>query len=82
MPGGAGLKSKLVNALKVSTQTDVDYVVWAKLQQPSRCPSKAGSTSLDNALSGDEASTVAKHAFISSWNPVARQYGYPANPAF
>jgi serine/threonine-protein kinase len=80
--GGAGLKSKLVKALKVSLQTDVDYVVWAKLQQSSRCPSKAGSSSLDNALSGDAASSEAKHAFISSWNPVARQYGYPANPAF
>ena len=80
--GGAGLKSELVKALRVSLQTDVDYVVWAKLQQSSSCPSKAGSSSLDNALSGDAASTVAKHAFISSWNPVARRYGYPANPAF
>jgi hypothetical protein len=76
------LKSKLVKALKVSLRTDVDYVLWAKLQQPSSCPSKAGSSYLDNALSGDTASSEAKNAFISSWNPVARQYGYPANPAF
>lgn len=80
--GGARLKSKLVRALNVSLRTDEDYVLWAKLQQPSSCPSKVGSSYLDNALSGDAASSAAKNAFISSWNPVARQYGYPANPAF
>jgi serine/threonine-protein kinase len=80
--GGTGLKSKLVTALKVSLRTDEDYVAWANQQQPASCPNKAGSSFLDNALSGDTASSEAKRAFISSWNPVARQYGYPANPAF
>jgi hypothetical protein len=80
--GGSGLKSKLVTALKVSLRTDEDYVAWANQQQPASCPNKAGSSFLDNALSGDAASSEAKRAFISSWNPVARQYGYPANPAF
>jgi serine/threonine protein kinase len=80
--GGAGLKSKLVNALTASLHTDLDYVRWAKLRRSSGCSSNAGSSYLHNALSGDGAATEAKQAFISSWNPVARQYGYPANPSF
>ena len=78
---GRVLKSRLVNALKVSLQTDLDYALWAKLQQAG-CPNKNGKSYYNEALSGDIASEAAKEAFISTWNPVAAQYGYSSNPVF
>ena len=78
---GRVLKSRLVNALKVSLQTDLDYALWAKLQQAG-CPNKNGKSYYNEALSGDIASEAAKEAFISTWNPVAARYGYSSNPVF
>jgi serine/threonine-protein kinase len=80
--GGSGLKSKLVDALKASLKADLDYVRWAEARKSSGCSSNVGSAYLSDALNDDSTATAMKNAFISSWNPVARQYGYPANPTF
>jgi hypothetical protein len=79
--GGRALKSMLIRALKVSLRTDLDYALWAKLRQ-TNCPNKTGQTYYNEAVQGDIAATAAKQAFISTWNSVAAQYGYPTNPAF
>lgn len=79
--GGGMLKSELVKALKVSLRTGLDYILWAKLQQ-SGCPNKTGRPYLDEAEQGDQEATLAKKAFNSSWNPIARKYGYQTDPTF
>ncbi|HET7014672.1 MAG TPA: hypothetical protein VFI65_12225 [Streptosporangiaceae bacterium] len=79
--GGATLKSELIKALKVSLRTDLDYILWAKLQQ-SGCPNKTGQSYLQQAEHGDQEATAAKQAFNASWNPVAQKYGYQTDPTF
>ncbi|HWF78960.1 MAG TPA: hypothetical protein VN695_00175, partial [Streptosporangiaceae bacterium] len=72
---GSTLKSELMTALQISLNIDNDYLAWAKQQQSSNCTVGTNSTYFQEASNEDNQATSDKETFLSTWDPIANQYG-------
>jgi hypothetical protein len=80
LPNGARLQSVLERALSESVQADEDFAAWARDLLGNGC-SPASATNDPNyqaATAPDNAAESAKAVFAGLWDPVARQFGLPA----
>jgi hypothetical protein len=77
IPGGAALRSTLVEALTHSLAADQAFLRWAEGVQTQGCTEAAlHSSDLDTANQESAQATAAKRSFVALWNPVAQQYGF------
>ena len=81
LPGGARVKSALVDALGSSLKADRDYLAWAREQMTAGCTPTSQSSAYSAAFSASRQADAAKQAFVQLWNPVAARYGIaPESP--
>jgi hypothetical protein len=68
----------LTSAWQASIQADQDYAQWTQDEVSKGCVPNDHSDPSYQAVSGpDGQATTDKKAFVSSWNPIAEQYGLP-----
>jgi hypothetical protein len=74
----ASMLQALTSAWQASMQADQDYAGWAQDEVSQGCVPNDHSDSNYQAAGGpDGQATTGKKAFVSSWNPIATQYGLP-----
>ena len=68
----------LTSAWQSSIQADQDYAQWAQDELSQGCvPNDHSDPGYQAATGPDGQATIDKQAFVSSWNPIATQYGLP-----
>ena len=72
----AGMISSLTQAWQASITADQDFAAWAK-DESANCTPNGSDANLSAATVPDNQATRDKTAFVSSWNPIAQQYGLP-----
>ena len=78
IPNGSTMISHLENGLTDSIQADNSYGHWMQFVASSGCNRTAKYNSdYKNAETQDSQADTAKSSFVSMWNPLAAQYGYP-----
>ncbi len=75
LPHGSELMSDLTQALQYSLTADNDYLTWAQEQESSCAPGTSGRVGISDG--SNAGATAYKDRFLSIWNPIARQYGFP-----
>src|SRR6266487_4016368 len=75
LPHGSELMSDLTQALQYSLTADNDYLTWAQEQESSCAPGTSGSVGISDG--SNAGATAYKDRFLSNWNPIARQDGFP-----
>lgn len=78
LPGAGSLPQELATALTDSAQADGYFLDWISDLQTSCDPSSVTSDSnYTSAESQSQTATQDKVTFLSTWNPIAQQYGQP-----
>lgn len=72
---GEILKSELAKALLASRNADNEFLRWAQQQKKSSCAVGYSSAYYDDGNAADNVANYDKEALVSTWNPVAPQYG-------
>ncbi len=72
---GTELKTELTRVLLISLNIDREFLKWARQQQSSGCTAGTSSPYYQEANTSDTTANNDKATFVSTWNPVARQYG-------
>ena len=80
LPNGAQLQSVLGDALSYSVQADEDFASWAQDLLSDGCSTATATNDPDYqaATQPDNSAEAAKAVFAGLWDPVARQFGLPA----
>jgi hypothetical protein len=65
----------LTSAWQASSQADQDFAQWAQDESQSCTPNDHSDANYQAASGPDSQATTNKEAFVSSWNPIATQYG-------
>ncbi len=78
LPSGVELRSDLVTALQASASSDQSYALWGNgLLASGGCQGTAPQDSnWTAAQASDMQATAAKTAFVTTWTPVAQQFGF------
>ncbi len=81
LPGGAALLTDLQHALQASATADHDYAAWGSAVAAACVGQAAHTADYTAATQSDTVATAAKQSFVTKWNPVAAQFGLPAQSA-
>jgi hypothetical protein len=82
MPDRSALPSPMLQSLtgawQASIQADRDFAQWAQDEASQGCtPNDRSDPNYQAAAGPDGQATTDKKAFVSSWDPIAAQYGLP-----
>lgn len=78
LPGGAQLRTLLVQALTYSLQADQSFAKWLATTKAAGCSGHAThDADYAAAQASSSGATTSKQSFVALWNPIARQYGLP-----
>lgn len=72
----AAMVTDLISAWHATYQADKDYAAWAADESTHGCtPNDSADPNFRASTGPDDQATVAKKAFTSKWNTIARRYG-------